>query len=106
MITEYDAERVWVHGFYEKSQLTADAPENVADAVRLAANDVGHRQRHIVGKIARQISLMRRLMLPRLAQMDSNLGAAALAFSAEQIDVRHCLTLSFPMPQKAASQEI
>jgi short-subunit dehydrogenase len=62
MITEYDAGRAWVHAFYEKSKLTADTPENVADAVLVAATATHPRQRYTVGKVAWQISLLRRLM--------------------------------------------
>ncbi|PDS75055.1 short-chain dehydrogenase/reductase, partial [Rhizobium sp. L43] len=59
---EYDAGRAWVHDFYEKSKLTADTPEDVAGAVLLAATAKRHRQRYTVGKVAWQISLLRRLM--------------------------------------------
>jgi short-subunit dehydrogenase len=62
MMTEYDAGRAWVHAFYKNSKLTADTPEDVADAVLLAATATRPRQRYTVGKIAWQISLLRRLM--------------------------------------------
>ncbi|BCH21003.1 oxidoreductase [Mesorhizobium sp. L-8-3] len=62
MMTEYDAGRAWVHGFYEKSKLTADTPEDVADAVLRAATARHQRQRYTVGKVAWQVSLLRRLM--------------------------------------------
>lgn len=62
MIAEYDAGRAWVHAFYKNSKLTADTPENVADAVLLAATATHQRQRYTVGKVAWQISLLRRLM--------------------------------------------
>lgn len=45
MIAEYDAGRAWVHAFYKNSKLTADTPENVADAVLLAATAT--HQRHV-----------------------------------------------------------
>ncbi|PDS48530.1 short-chain dehydrogenase/reductase [Rhizobium anhuiense] len=59
---EYDAGRAWVHNFYEKSKLTADTPDDVARTVLKAATAKHHRQRYTVGKIAWQISLLRRLM--------------------------------------------
>ena len=39
---------------------TADPPEAVADAVLLAATAVRPRRRYAVGKIARQVSVLRR----------------------------------------------
>jgi short-subunit dehydrogenase len=62
MMTEYDKGRAWVHAFYEKSKLAADTPDDVARAVLRAATARRHRQRYTVGKIAWQISLLRRLM--------------------------------------------
>lgn len=62
MIAEYDAGRAWVHAFYKNAKLTADTPENVTDAVLLAATAKHPRQRYTVGKVAWQISLLRRLM--------------------------------------------
>lgn len=62
MMTEYEAGRAWVHAFYEKSKLTADTPEDVADAVLRAATAKHQRQRYTVGKVAWQVSLLRRLM--------------------------------------------
>jgi short-subunit dehydrogenase len=59
---EYDAARAWVHGFYNKALLTAVTPEDVADAVLLAATAPRQRLRYPVGKVARQVSLLRRLM--------------------------------------------
>ncbi|PSH58942.1 oxidoreductase [Phyllobacterium sophorae] len=61
-MAEYDAGRAWVHDFYEKSKLTADTPEDVASAVVLAAAAKRHRQRYTVGKVAWQVSLLRRLL--------------------------------------------
>lgn len=66
IMTEYDAGRAWVHDFYQKSKLTADTPEDVAEAVRRAATAAHPRQRYTVGKIAWQISLLRRLMPARM----------------------------------------
>ncbi|WP_082438895.1 MULTISPECIES: oxidoreductase [unclassified Sphingomonas] len=65
-LAAYAAGRAWVHDFYTKSKLTADTPDDVADAVRLAATVAQPRQRYPVGKVARQISLLRRLMPARL----------------------------------------
>lgn len=62
MMTEYEAGRAWVHAFYEKSKLAADTPQNVADAVLVAATTRHQRQRYTVGKVAWQISVLRRLM--------------------------------------------
>ncbi|MCX5581724.1 oxidoreductase [Kaistia terrae] len=59
---EYDAGRAWVHAFYEKAKLTADTPEDVAAAVLRAATGRQHRQRYTVGKVAGQVSLLRRIM--------------------------------------------
>jgi short-subunit dehydrogenase len=63
---EYDAGRAWVHAFYKKALLTADTPEKVAEAVLLAATATHPRQRYTVGKVAWQISLLRRLMPARM----------------------------------------
>lgn len=60
--TEYDAGRAWVHDFYQKSKLTADTPEDVADAVLRAATATRYRQRYTVGKVAGQVSLLKRLL--------------------------------------------
>jgi short-subunit dehydrogenase len=62
MMKEYDAARAWVHVFYKNALLTADAPEKVAEAVLLAATATHHRQRYTVGKVAWQVSLLRRFM--------------------------------------------
>lgn len=61
-MAEYDAGRAWVHDFYEKAKLTADTPEDVARAVVLATTAKRHRQRYTVGKVAGQVSLLRRLL--------------------------------------------
>jgi short-subunit dehydrogenase len=61
-IEAYDAGRAWVHHFYENALRTADTPKAVADAVLLAATSTRHRQRYPVGKVARQVGLLRRLM--------------------------------------------
>jgi len=63
---EYDAGRAWVHAFYKNALRTADTPEKVADAVLLAATAPRHQVRFTVGKVAGQISLLRRLMPARM----------------------------------------
>lgn len=61
-LKEYDQARARVHAFVRDVMPTADTPEMVADAVLLAATTAHQRQRYTVGKIARQISLLRRFM--------------------------------------------
>ena len=61
-MAEYDAARAWVHGFYKKALLTAVTPEEVANAVLLATTASRQRPRYPVGKVAKQVSLLRRLM--------------------------------------------
>jgi short-subunit dehydrogenase len=65
-MAEYDDGRAWVHGFLKKALLTAVTPEEVADAVRLAATAPRQQLRYPVGKVARQVSLLRRLMPARM----------------------------------------
>eukprot|EP01035_Chromulina_nebulosa_P019739 gene19739-25671_t len=65
-MAEYDAGRAWVHEFYKRSLLTAVTPEEVADAVRLAATEKRPRLRYPVGKVARQVGLLRRLTPARM----------------------------------------
>jgi short-subunit dehydrogenase len=62
MVKEYDAGRAWVHAFIKNAMRTADTPEDVADAVLLAATARHQRQRYTVGKVAWQISLLRRFV--------------------------------------------
>lgn len=64
-IAQYDAARDWVHGFYKKALLTAVTPEEVAQAVLRAATAPDQRQRYPVGKVAKQVSLLRRLVPAR-----------------------------------------
>lgn len=68
---EYDGGRAWVHGFIRKALPTAVTPEEVASAVLLAATTPRHRLRYPVGKVAKQVSLLRRLMPARM--FDKNL---------------------------------
>lgn len=63
---DYDIGRAWVHGFIKRSMSTAVTAEEVAEAVLLAATAPRHRLRYPVGKVARQVSLLRRLMPARL----------------------------------------
>lgn len=65
-IVDYDAGRAWVHGFLEKALRTAVTPEEVAEAVLQAAMSPRRRLRHPVGKVAKQISLLRRLVPARM----------------------------------------
>lgn len=63
---EYDGGRAWVQDFIRKSLPTAVTPEEVAEAVLRAATASRHRLRYPVGKVAKQVSLLRRLMPARL----------------------------------------
>lgn len=63
---EYDGGRAWVHDFLRKSLPKAVTPEEVAEAVLLAATASRHSLRYPVGKVAKQVSLLRRLMPARL----------------------------------------
>lgn len=65
-MAEYDGGRAWVHGFYKKALLTAVTPEEVADAVLLAATAPRQRLRYPVGKVAKQVSLLRRFLPMRV----------------------------------------
>jgi short-subunit dehydrogenase len=61
-MSAYDSGRTWVHAFYKNALRTADTPEKVAKAVLLAATAPRQRLRYTVGKVASQISVLRRLM--------------------------------------------
>lgn len=65
-LAEYDDARAWVQGFFKKALLTAVTPEEVADAVLLAATTPRQQLRYPVGKVASQVSLLRRLTPARL----------------------------------------
>lgn len=65
-MADYDAGRAWVHDFYKNALLTAVSPEEVADAVLQAATAQRQRLRYPVGKVAKQVSLLRRLMPARM----------------------------------------
>ena len=59
-LREYDQARAGVHALLKDVQAIADTPETVAEAVRLAATARRPRRRYPVGKVAGQISLLRR----------------------------------------------
>ena len=61
-LPEYDAARAKVLGFVRDVLATADSPEMVAEAVLRAATDKVMKRRYTVGKVAGQISVLRRLM--------------------------------------------
>lgn len=63
---EYDGARAWVRGFIKKALPTAVTPEEVAEAVLRAATASRHRLRYPVGKVAKQVTVLRRLMPGRL----------------------------------------
>jgi NAD(P)-dependent dehydrogenase (short-subunit alcohol dehydrogenase family) len=59
---EYDEARARVLNFVQEVLPTADTPEMVADAVLRAATDKAMKRRYTVGRVAGQISVLRRLM--------------------------------------------
>ena len=61
-LKEYAAARTRVLDFIKDVQPTADTPEMVAEAVSLAATDTTPKRRYTVGKVAGQISVLRRLV--------------------------------------------
>lgn len=65
-LNEYAAARKRVLNFIKDVQPTADTPEMVAEAVRQAANDMTPKRRYTVGKVAGQISVLRRLVPAKL----------------------------------------
>ncbi|NJM91956.1 MAG: oxidoreductase [Rhodospirillaceae bacterium] len=62
MLTEYEQARAGARALVRDVMTTADPPEIVAEAVVLAATAARPRRRYPTGKIARQISLLRRLV--------------------------------------------
>jgi short-subunit dehydrogenase len=62
----YDAARAWVHGFLKTALLTAVTPEDVAAGVLMAATAPRQRLRYPVGKVAKQVGLLRRLVPARM----------------------------------------
>lgn len=61
-LNEYAEARANVLAFVRDVMLTADTPEMVGDMVRVAATAATPKRRYTVGKVAGQISLIRRLM--------------------------------------------
>jgi short-subunit dehydrogenase len=61
-LREYDQARADLDSFLKVALPAADTPEMVADAVLLAATAARHKHRYPVGKLARQISLLRRFV--------------------------------------------
>ncbi|HEX7929605.1 MAG TPA: oxidoreductase [Sphingomicrobium sp.] len=59
---EYDKARAGVLALIEDVMATADAPEVVAETVVLAANAARPKHRYTAGKLARQISVLRRFV--------------------------------------------
>jgi len=62
MLPDYDRVRADVSAFTKDVMATADLPEVVGDAVIKAATDACPRRRYTAGKLARQISLLRRFV--------------------------------------------
>ena len=60
MLQEYDLARAGARALLQDVMTTADPPEVVADAVVLAATAKRPRRRYTAGKVAQQISLLRR----------------------------------------------
>jgi NAD(P)-dependent dehydrogenase (short-subunit alcohol dehydrogenase family) len=60
-LKEYDQARANTHALIEAVMPTADLPEVVADVVLQAAMAARLRRRYTAGKVARQISILRRL---------------------------------------------
>ena len=65
-LKEYDQARAGTQALLQAVMPTADAPEVVADAVLLAATDARPRRRYTAGKLARQISILRRFAPPNM----------------------------------------
>jgi NAD(P)-dependent dehydrogenase (short-subunit alcohol dehydrogenase family) len=59
-LKEYDQARANTHALVETVMPTADLPEVVADVVRQVATATRLRRRYTAGKVARQISILRR----------------------------------------------
>jgi short-subunit dehydrogenase len=61
-LREYDQVRAGVSALTRKAMTSADLPEVVGDAVLKAATDHRPRRRYTAGKLARQVSLLRRFV--------------------------------------------
>lgn len=60
VLKEYEQARAGAHALVRDVMTTADPPEVVAEAVLLAATTARPRRRYTAGKVARQVSLLRR----------------------------------------------
>lgn len=60
VLQDYDVARAGVHALLREVMPVADPPEAVAKAVLFVARQARPRRRYTVGKIARQVSLLRR----------------------------------------------
>lgn len=60
MLKDYDQARAGTHALLQAVMPTGDPPEVVAEAVLLAATAARPRRRYTAGKLARQISMLRR----------------------------------------------
>jgi len=61
-LQEYDKARAGARAAMKDATAIGDAPESVAEAVLLAATDARPRRRYPAGKMARQISVLRRFV--------------------------------------------
>ena len=61
-LREYDQARARVDAFVKAVMPKADTPEMVADAVLLAATSTRQKRRYLVGTVARQTNLLRRIV--------------------------------------------
>jgi len=61
-LKEYEDVRAGARAVMKEATAIGDAPENVAEAVLLAATDEHPRRRYPAGKMARQISVLRRFV--------------------------------------------
>jgi len=66
MLKEYDQARADTQALLQDVMPAADPPELVADAVLQAATDARPRRRYTAGKLARQISILRRFAPPNM----------------------------------------
>jgi NAD(P)-dependent dehydrogenase (short-subunit alcohol dehydrogenase family) len=62
LLKDYDRPRTGIRALIRDVMTTADRPETVADAVLLAATAEHPRRRYAVGKLARQVSVLRRFV--------------------------------------------
>ena len=62
LLKDYDRPRANIHARVRDAMITADPPGMVADTVLLAATAMRPRRRYAVGKVARQVSVLRRFV--------------------------------------------